>query len=409
MLKFCRLKITHYTIPVFSCTLLYAWCTLIVGCSSGAVDPMGYIDSDTVYKQSPVSLYNTATYDKDISLKGLVKEISVLKLKTAQNPNSVVAEPKRIFLLNGKYFIWDKKFAGIKAYDAMGSFLYQIGSIGKGPGEYIRINDVHLIDSTKFVLLCDNSRLQYYTTEGKYLKTVQPGLFATSFQLQDSGRILFYMNNNFNEKSRECNIVLLDSNKVPVKSYFDTKTKEDIPSFDFTGFLHPGFNSLLFSIPYDDKVWTYKNGRFTVAYKFDLGANKLPEDVLQKNLVSKQKYREDAGFIGNNFFETEKFTFFSFRNGKRIDNAILNRQTNTLNTSYTLNADGDYLANIFSVPLGMSGDTLLLGFIPEKISYLQEEQKVFVESLKQKNKMLYDLISTYKPTDNLVILKVVLQ
>lgn len=389
--------------------LLWMYPIITIGCSSADADSSIYIESDTASTKSSISLYDVGNYDKSISLLNLVKEITVMKLKTATDPNSVIADPRKIFSLNGKLFIWDKKFAGLKAYDAAGTFLYQIGSIGKGPGEYIKINDVQLIDSNHFTLLCDNTKLQHYTIEGKHLKTVQLGLFATSFQLQDSGRILLYMNNNFNEKSKEYNIVMLDSNLTPVKKYFAVKTKEAIPSFDYTGFFRPGLNSVLFSIPYDDKIWSYSEGKFTIAYKFNFGSFKLSEDVLQKNLVGKRKYREDAGYIGNDFFETPKFTYFSFKNGNKIEYAILNRETNKLNSSIALKANGDYLANIFSVPLGMAKDTLFLGFVPEKISHLQENQKDYVESLKQKNKMMYDLITTYKPTDNLVILKVVLQ
>lgn len=394
-------------------TLFIALLTIILlnACLNGetnkAEDKPASNDSNIIIHN--IFPYKKEFYDESLSPLYFIKDIKVIKTKTSPNPNSIVAEAKKIFLLNGNFFIWDKKFSGLKVFDAEGNFLFQVGKIGKGPGEYIRINDVQVVDSSQIILLCDNVRLQYFDLMGNYIKGTRLDFFASKFVVVDSENYLFYINNNFSEKSKNFNAILTDSAAKVLKRFFESSSEEGRISFDYTGFLLKGVHNPLFSIPYDDKIWAYNKGSFKVAFKFDLGINKLADEIINNNVQSKGKEQWEADYLFNDLFETQKYLFFSFQDTYTINYGIFNKQTNSFNRTFYMQDTDDYLGKFFSVPLGGLGDTIVIGLPPERIIYLKDKMKDYVKSLKNKNKPLYELITSYQSSDNLVLLKCVLK
>ena len=356
----------------------------------------------------PLPIYSSNQYDKNVSPEKLIKDVQILKLGGKADPQSIIAEAGRVFFLNSRYYIWDQKFSGVKVFDAEGHFLFPIGKVGKGPGEYVKIYDMQLLDSSRLVLLCDAVKLEFYDLSGNHLKTTQLGMFARSFNIINSNRLLFYIANNFTDKSKNFNLLLTDSSIGIIERYFESKAKSDIGAPRFTGFLSNGVEKPLYSTSFDDKIYDFTNGTLQVKFKFDLANKKLPADItLTRANWSKETSKVNR--LNEDVFETENHLFFTFKNGTRVEYGILDKKTNTVNIRSNIELSTDYFGRIFYVPLGRAKDTLLIGFPPEKIVYLRDRQKEYVESIKKWNEPLYELIRSYRLNDNYVILKCTLK
>ncbi|MDF2191994.1 6-bladed beta-propeller [Paraflavitalea sp. CAU 1676] len=379
---------------------------ILFGCASGDKKNNVLVIDEAI---TPLPLFEKDKYDSLVSPGKIIKAAIPLKFQLSGIGNSIVAEAASIFVADHKYYVWDKKFSGLKVFDENGNYLFQVGKVGKGPGEYIKIFDVKFVDSSRIILLCDAVNLLYFDLAGNYLKTTSLGMFAYTFSITPTGDFLFYINNNFSEKSKQFNVVLTDSTIKVLDRFFESEMKDDPASFDYTGFLNNDIGNSLYAIPFDDKVFAFNGGAFRVQYKFNLGANKLAESIINNNVRSRAAERRKADYIGSEFFEGQHYLFFSYKEDDRILYGILDKQKNTLNTALNIERTDDYLSRLFYVPLGRVGDTLLVGVQPEKIIYLRDTHKDYLEMIKVSNKPLYDMIQSFHATDNMVLLKCVLK
>ncbi len=53
-----------------------------------------------------------------------------------------IVEVNKLYLHKDHFFIFDKKYATLSAFDSTGNYLYSIGKIGEGEGEFMDLSDV---------------------------------------------------------------------------------------------------------------------------------------------------------------------------------------------------------------------------------------------------------------------------
>jgi len=79
---------------------------------------------------------------------------------------------------NGIMYVVDSKHGNIKVLDQDGGFLFKFGEIGTGMGQFNFPEGIAL-DSAQNIFVCDtlNSRIQKFTSDGKFLAESEKGLF----------------------------------------------------------------------------------------------------------------------------------------------------------------------------------------------------------------------------------------
>lgn len=85
-----------------------------------------------------------------LKLSDLIKSLEVIKLDTASNATiggGTVHCSQNYLLLRPN---WQSVF---KLFDRKGKFLCDVGAIGRGPGEYMRINDIQLDEENGRILI----------------------------------------------------------------------------------------------------------------------------------------------------------------------------------------------------------------------------------------------------------------
>lgn len=74
---------------------------------------------------------------------------------------------------NGEIFVSDRSRNNIKLYNSDGEFVRQIGSRGRGPGEFIEISSMYIDPSQNHLMVVDrmNLRVVRFQMNGEYIKT----------------------------------------------------------------------------------------------------------------------------------------------------------------------------------------------------------------------------------------------
>jgi len=95
---------------------------------------------DTVRKDNPdlVAIDGFAT--SSLEYIDSVSKVEYIKLET--NENGLLSSVSKLLVGRGKIVILDDRFSQVLVFDDSGKFVNQIGSIGRGPGEFLSVEDI---------------------------------------------------------------------------------------------------------------------------------------------------------------------------------------------------------------------------------------------------------------------------
>lgn len=245
--------------------------------------------------------------------------ISYVFLETTAD--NLIGSIDKFMCVNGKFFILDRYLTNtVYCFDGTGKFLYKIDKQGKGPGEYIKINDFYVDDSeTVYVYDNETKRILNYTNAGRNFTENQLDSYFFEFVVLNEDEIL--VRNLYAEGKTVAALA-----KIHIKTQ---KQVQIIKSHDV-------FNDL--GIPNYCEYYLYKSGqrffynpRFTNEIVcFDANTNKLhsiikfenedyfPDPSYVKDLkVRPTKLFQSDEYIGDiqNIYETDKFIVFNYIRG----------------------------------------------------------------------------------------------
>ena len=127
-----------------------------------------------------------------------VDSIRIIPIVTTDE--ALIGQISQLYIVNNTLFIADyTKAKAIFAFDMQGDFLYKIHKVGQGPGEYNRLNMVHMNDSTIMINDWISGKIIQYDLRGKLLfeKRVHPN--PSDFIEMNNREMLFYFG-SYNEK-----------------------------------------------------------------------------------------------------------------------------------------------------------------------------------------------------------------
>jgi hypothetical protein len=118
-------------------------------------------------------LINLDSSAKHYSLTEFVDSVDLVCLET--NENSTISAARgiqQVIHKDGKYFLFDGSYMAIKAFDSSGKYLYNLGKLGIGKGEFIRVDDVEYYPyDNSIMVLCNNpTKLAEFMLDGKLIR-----------------------------------------------------------------------------------------------------------------------------------------------------------------------------------------------------------------------------------------------
>ncbi len=226
---------------------------------------------------------------KPILLSSIGKELKYIPLETT--PKSLLKKINQIFFSETYIFISD--FNKLLQFDRTGKFIRQVGSNGRGPGEYISVSGF-CIDEKKevvYIIAWGIHSILEFDFNGNFIRSFNQPFFSSQFLVKDTNRFAFRLNYNEKTIDSDFKLYITDTNAIPIVKIKDylKHTSEVVfvisitPMYVFDDNIH----FMQFCV---DTLFTLKNEKLKPYAIFNLGKLKMNPDVM----IPTQKLEEEA-------------------------------------------------------------------------------------------------------------------
>ena len=206
----------------------------------------------------------------NLSYSDFFDQTSITPLET--RPNCMIKEVNKSVYSNGMYYILDERQGAVFAFNTQGEFVFKIHKKGKGPDEYLALEDFNLnpFSNTIDLLSPLGKILQYNRNNGQFINSIQlSGVRAVhAFQFLSRDTIVLF---HLSEESK-ISIYSITENKVVDRQHkvarfvhrYIPQYLNHYPFYKFKDKLH------LFEY-YSGSLKIFENGKFIEKIKWDFG------------------------------------------------------------------------------------------------------------------------------------------
>ena len=325
------------------------------------------------YPTIKLDLSNEPVFIKSDSLLG---EKVIIPLETTDE--SIIGEINKLEIVHDTLYILDDDQDIIFLFDKTGKYITRIADIGRGPEEYLYIDDFHIDDNIIYVIAGGNQKVFCYDLQGKFLSS-----FSTEFSANrittDSNYIYVYYNFSHH---KNYNVAVYNKKNYTLHKQYKYYPSQQHNSCYWRCAWTSCNNKVYASFPYEYNIYQLFPDTCKIIATYDCGKkNMFPKEWSTFSPIQLEDYIESkGGMLGlpiasdiYDLFVTPKWFLFTFRYKSREYMVLFNRQTQKLHfgafkrTLYYLNispivyVSDDYLV----VPSDVLNITRWLKAMPE--------------------------------------------
>ncbi|MFW5707770.1 MAG: 6-bladed beta-propeller [Bacteroidota bacterium] len=225
----------------------------------------------------------------------IISEMKMVELEKTQE--SLVGEIVKIELSEEKLFIQGKNYEGIKIFNSDGTFNKTFSNKGKGPGEYIEIQDFIIDSGRNTIEILDKKNNQIFVYDLRNYEFIEsfpiPVQFAFKFVKQDN---IYYFQTNgtqnkVNEKPTHSAIIAFNKNTLELIPLFKDETQTSNQFLEFSNIFYISNDSEIFaSFAWKQEIYHIYNQNCFPLIVIDPGDRGFPETILEGTPDDKLKY-----------------------------------------------------------------------------------------------------------------------
>ena len=234
-----------------------------------------------------------------LHLSDIADSLSYIKLAT--DTSNLIGVIDKIIPLKDRILIVDKDITQtIYIFDKSGKFIRKINKKGRGPGEYLSLNDVAVDVSNKRLIVHDDmaQKISIFTYEGEFIEKIRLDFITTSIAYLGNNRLACYCdyinNPNYSIRSKSPNLILFDlqTRKTQSKLFFNST----INRLGITGLINNlsstySNDTVHLIMPLNETVYSICNNKVQPEYYVDLGVTPQMRE-LQRTASSSKSAQE---------------------------------------------------------------------------------------------------------------------
>jgi hypothetical protein len=146
-----------------------------------------------------VDINNGFDNRKELPLSEIASEIEYVKLEFTEK--SAISNLYNIHITDEYIFVKSYKVHYLMQFDRNGKFIRQIGTIGRGPKEYLLCIDFTVNETTKEIIIRDNwnHHLYFYDYDGVFQKKMNVSVYAVDIISLSTGEIVCSAGQNWGD------------------------------------------------------------------------------------------------------------------------------------------------------------------------------------------------------------------
>ena len=240
-----------------------------------------------------------------------------------ETEHSIIGHIDKMMYDRGRFYVLDRKMnKGIYVFNSDGSFLFNIGRVGRGHGEYIEPTDFVIADTLVLVLDEFGKKFVRYGLDGTYRGQNRLNAVFTNIACTENGRLIMAKagdNSNQNEL-RDYELFQIDIEGNILRKYYKNEYSMNFSSG----------NEL---VAFGDKIYYARALRpgvcevdtsgFRMKYAFDSGNKNLPLDYERQSSGDYPRFlkRFESGYVyyTGSFIETSRYVGFAVHDGDKMN------------------------------------------------------------------------------------------
>lgn len=270
--------------------------------------PVGFVPLISQPSAKGVTVIDLAksksTYGK-LYLSDIAEDVEYVRMET--NPQCLFYTNYKL-IVTDKYIIAGAHSQPVLLFNRQGKFIRNIGSVGQGPGEFMRGSDL-LFDPVKNILRVfdkASGKMIAYTIDGKYISETIPGKDTWAVFPLTSDRLVWCSPIQQSANNFLYTIWETDWNGKFLKCLPETPFKDSkLNQINFIGWMHPSPEGMLLQYTYQDTIYLYNGNTKKSKYCLELGDMKMPLKIAADG---EAKYQNENSYIS----ELRVFTEPSF-------------------------------------------------------------------------------------------------
>jgi hypothetical protein len=320
--------------------------------------------------------------NKALNLSSFTNKIEYISLNTPKG--KPLGKIINIDIFNNLIFVYHSlSKSKLSVFNAKGEYLYNIGKMGRGPEEYVSMQDFTVDKKKNQVLIMDlgKQKIHYYKMNGEFLKTENLPVHALGFSSINNG-LIFYVGNLFNNKlnantSTLYNIYEFDSSLnekghyLEVPKLFKGITQGSVPSS--LSLYEDGINIIQ---PLNNYIYYYNKGQVKKRFYLDFGSlkcdfkNELKQYKGNPSTFTLYLSGKNYSFSPERFFEFENMIYFDFNSKNKTYNVFYDKEKNRPHIGNKIIDDLNH--GLFGTPIAHWKDKLVTIIDPYKLLELKK-------------------------------------
>lgn len=352
--------------------------------------------------------------DNEITLSEMADDITYIPLDN-NIPISLIYDPR--YFANDNIYLSAYQ-SGVMIFDKTGRFVRRIGSIGRGPGEYVFYNKFTVDDKSGTVYVLDARIVRVFSKTGRFLRSIELKEFGDGSDVIEFFNSKIFISCHPQFEGVKHDWIVLDTLGNLVES-----RKRSIPEFT-SGYLAGGgvykFDDRIYSWnPWSDTIFSISPDLTSEpSYVISPGEHRLPREEIN-SLEDLDLYSEPYMIL-----ESYQFRIFRYYYGKKVTIALIDKKSResystdlisgpaVLGVNFIGGITNDLDGGIRFQPVNYFVENereYLAGLInPYDIKALvqKNEFKTFLPKYPEKKKTFEELAGRINETDNQILMVV---
>jgi len=300
---------------------------------------------------------------QDIDIEQVFESRQFIPLETSVD--CIVGKIQKIIELDSLFYILDVSQNSVFLFNENGFFIDKYASRGKGPGEYIEINDINL-GKNGLILLVNSNKLIYLSRKLEYMNEELLNFYSSKFAYIDETLMAFYTDHFKNSNvCSDSNCQLIIKNGTKKQCYFPSTLSKK------AGFSPPSTfyfsNKLIFHYPLNYTSYEFSGDEFLPGYYFNFHENSFDYesllDLSQREILKTVFDKNDKVTFINNIYDFGDRLYFWIILKNKDYLGFCDRESNK---GFLVK---EILDNRFGLPLGNIVGSFEDGVISEILPY----------------------------------------
>ena len=216
--------------------------------------------------------------------------MQVIPLETTDQ--SLLAWVDRVIITDTLYsFSSDNS---IYTFNQNGKFLFKIAHQGRGPGEYLVLDDFYIDEDNHYYILDNNSfKIIEYSPKGEFVDEINTGLFGLAFTKISNDLWAIYIGSS-KSPSSHCRLNSFSKQERKIIHEFIEISDNELNWRHFkdnNNFIPRDSKNLFFTYSLNDTIYQLTEKELIPCYRFECGKHQMPQKML------KDSYNDVTDFI----------------------------------------------------------------------------------------------------------------